>query len=276
MSAGPLICWHDPAKARTREIVSAFAAGCSGSVRSVAEGWMAGDAAFFGVTPAAVGTFERVQAEGRDFYYIDNPYFGRGGYFRVARNAKQHAGLVGPRAPERLAAFAITVRPWRIGGRHVLVTLQSEWWYRLHGTTLASWLGGTVAAIRAATDRPILVRRKPRVRLAELPNVAGVAELAEAPEGRPLQADLAEAWCLVTHSSNGAVEAALAGVPVFTTSADCAARAVGSGDLSLVETPRYPDGRREWAERLAANQWTVEELRRGRCWADLTAAREAA
>lgn len=270
MPAFSLICWHDPAKPKTKRIVEAFAAGCGEApVRSTDEGWCHAPAVFYGVTPGALPIFREIERQDLRYWYIDNPYFGRGDCFRVTADAKQHRGLDGPQALERFLAFGVPILPWRRRGRHVLVTTQSEWWYRLHDTTLDAWLTETVAALRAATDRPIVVRYKPKAQLTDLPNVASAREVEQAPEGRPLAADLADAWCLVTHSSNTAVEAVLDGVPVFTTSGDCAARSMGSGDLGRVEDPPMPDGRVAWAARLAANQWTLDEIRDGNCWRSL-------
>jgi hypothetical protein len=64
------------------------------------------------------------------------------------------------------------------------------------------------------------------------------------------------------------VDALLAGVPVFCT-APCAAQTMGHTDPALIETPLYPDDRERWARVLAANQWTLDEMRDGACWHDL-------
>jgi hypothetical protein len=50
----------------------------------------------------------------------------------------------------------------------------------------------------------------------------------------------------------------------------CAARAMGGGELRDFEIPPMPDGRADWAARLAAKQWTVEEIRDGVAWRALT------
>ena len=111
-----------------------------------------------------------------------------------------------------------------------------------------AWLADCQARLRAATDRPIRVRRKD--------------------DRRPLAADLDDCWALVTHASNAAVEAVLAGVPVFVTGPSAAA-AMGSLDLDAIEQPVMPEGRRAWAERLAAAQWSLAEIRNGTAWSAL-------
>jgi hypothetical protein len=262
-----LICWHDPAKGKTKNVVSAFAAGCGGEVRGLDAGYVARAGAFYGVTPNAVSIFDQTVLAGLDYFYIDNPYFGRGDYYRVTRNGKQYTGPVRP-SVGKFEAFGIEIKPWRRDGGHVLITLQSEWWYLLHGSTLAIWLESTIATIRKATDRPIVIRRKPGAALSSAPNTRFQDIVLQ--DGTPsLAGHLADAWCVVTHSSNTALEAILSGVPAFVTSADCAAAPLALSDLSRIESPAMPDGRRECAETLAGQQWTLDEFRSGKCWADL-------
>jgi hypothetical protein len=101
------------------------------------------------------------------------------------------------------------------------------------------------AQLRCHTDREIRVRFK----LSSM----------------PLEHDLRGAWAVVVYRSVCGVHAALAGVPCFAT-APCASLSFGGGDLSLIETPARPDNRREMASVLAANQWTLREIERGRAW----------
>ena len=118
---------------------------------------------------------------------------------------------------------------------------------RLGGFSADEWTLQTVRKLQEATDRPIRVRRK------------------AAAKTTPLAADLAGCWALVAHSTNAAVEALVAGVPVFCT-APCAARAMGRADLSEIEDPLLPDDRERWLRVLAANQWTLDEMRSGLAW----------
>lgn len=265
-----MIGWWDGSKPRTRDICEAFLAGVplKTELRRDDAPFERLPAVFFGVTPSLKPKFDQVLAQNLPWFYIDNAYFGRGTHFRATRNAKQHSGI-GVGDAERFRAFGLPILPWYRGGKHVLITTQSEWWYQLHGMTLADWLDDVVAELREVTDRPIVIRYKPKARLTEIPNVFSAREVAQAPDDRPLAADLRDCWAVVTHSSNSAVEAVLAGIPVFCTSADSAARIMGPGSIENIEAPVYPDGREAWAACLAANQWTLEEMRQGRCWADM-------
>jgi len=70
-----------------------------------------------------------------------------------------------------------------------------------------------------------------------------------------------DCWALVTHSSNVAVDAVIAGVPVFVEPTSPAAP-VGNLDLAKMENPNMPE-RGPWFDSLMAQQFTVDEMRSG-------------
>lgn len=201
-----------------------------------------GPLALFG-SPQYAAMLELARQHSFEFYYGDHGFFGRGKYYRCARNTTMVTGQNGDDDPARFMSFRIAVKPWRKQGRHVLLCPNSPAF--LHRTGAAAWVSETLEALKQHTDRPIRVRwKKDRKRLA---------------------ADLAGAWAVVTFASNAAVEAILAGVPAFCAS-PCAALTMGSDDLSMIETPRMPDGREQWAARLANSQWTLQEMADGMLW----------
>ncbi|HSW83548.1 MAG TPA: hypothetical protein VLH12_08740 [Usitatibacter sp.] len=251
-----LTAYAQPEKAKSVRLIEAFAQGCGGQVAST---WSTrlepGDAAFYGVRPEWLHLWEQAKAEGRDWYYIDNAYFDcvRERYFRITRNALQCDGLQACWSGDGAARFAdlgITIGDWRRDGAHVLVCPQTDDFMRTMGGG-DDWLGSTLATLRMHTDRELRVRRKG--------------------EKRPLAEDLRGAWALVTHMSCAAVEALVAGVPVFCTGR-CAGRWMGTSDLSLIEEPLYPERRRKWAETLAENQFNISEIESGYAWRALTGA----
>lgn len=257
-----VVAYPQPGKAKSAEILGAFIAGAraqgaggqvvhSPHVRRLQDG----AAAFYG-TVAIEQLFDqarwRAEACAGDYYYLDNAYFdrGRGQYFRISLNALQRAR---PRPHSgRLERLGIEIQPWRKSGKHVLVVEQSDYFMR----ELAGWRGGleqwrhtTIKAIELATDRPIVVRRWLRDK------TKASSTLAE---------DLAGAWAVVVHSSAAANEALLAGIPIV-----CHESCVAipfSSKFGELEDPRRPDGREEWAARLAASQWTLHEMRAGVAW----------
>lgn len=236
----------------SRTVALAFATGAGLPMVRVPEaGVQPGAVALYGQLRGLRQILERAWDEGRPWLYMDNGYFRPGhfnGYFRATLGAYQHAGL-GDAAPadyRRWFNLHLKLQPWRASGGHVLVCLQTERWFELHRESRAQWLASVVEQLQRHTDRPIRVREKPEKKDA----------------GASLAGDLEDCWAVVSHTSNAAVDALLAGVPVFTTGA-CAAASMGLQDLSAIERPFLPDDRERWAAVLAANQWTLEEMRQG-------------
>lgn len=183
---------------------------------------------------------QRAISEGRDWYYADHPYFGRGHYdrYRITRNAYQHDGR-GESDGRRFREFGLPVHPWR-RGRHIVVCVPDRDIARLKGFCPDDWVRDVKA--RMETDRPVIWRPREAERT-----------------GPPLEAVLDDAWALVCHESNAAIEALLHGVPVFCTGV-CAASSM-SAPLERIEEPHYPDDRERFFGVLADNQWTLSEIR---------------
>jgi hypothetical protein len=232
-----------PNERRAQDIARAFAAGCGGHVRTH---YVPGPWAGFGSPGTWDGLMETRRA-GHDFYYGDHAYFGRHQFFRFTKNAWQHRGT-GTGSTSRLRPFYRNTKPWHRGknaGRDIIICPQSDAYHQRMGWNLESWIESIQARLALATDRPLIIRSKN--------------------DKRPLSADLMNAWCVITHASNAAVEAIMNGVPAICTG-DCAASIMSGSDPLNVEYPFYPDGRMEWASVLAANQWTLAEIRNGECW----------
>ena len=224
----------------------AFARGCGGELKCMRRFDAGRPFAFWG-QPQLWREFLAAKGTAGTWFYGDHAFFGRGRYYRCARNAYQFAGDVGEDDPARFRQFGIPVRDWRAGGSHILLCPNSETFFGLHGFAPGQWLAETTAQIRRHSDRPIKVRWK--------------SDAAD----RPLVEDLKDCWAVVTFMSNAAVIGILAGVPAFCTAA-CAGRTMGSGDLAAIERPAMPEGRERWAARLANHQWTLDEMRAGALW----------
>lgn len=185
-------------------------------------------------------------AEGRDWYYGDHGYLRRKGHFRVTKNGYQHSGR-GVADPRRLAELGIEVKEMRKTGEHILLCPPDAAYCSLWGWDADLWEQHQIQEIERFSKRPIVVRRRDTQ--------------------RPLEYDLVNCWALVTYHSNAAVEALLAGIPVFTFGPS-PARAMGCQSLSRIERPLTPTvrDRTNWASILAANQWTMAEIEAGECW----------
>ena len=189
----------------------------------------------------------QAKARSMHFFYIDHAYFdrGHGKSYRITRN-RYEAGPVRKCPTDRLDKLDVEVRPWSKGGRDIVVCPPTDYFMAAHGC--ADWLETTLEALGKVTDRPIVIREKPK------PGETAV----------PLKTALRTAHALVTHSSNVAIEAACLGTPVFVNPASAAAP-IGETDLSKIETPSYAD-REPWLAHLAYNQFSLDEIREGEAW----------
>jgi hypothetical protein len=235
-------------------ICRAFAEGGGHQIVTMPAPLQPGAAFFYGQLRGLKPLLDEAIAEKREWYYADNGYFRPGhyhGYYRITRNAFQHDGS-GAASAQRWERLGKPLLPWRRSGSGVLVCSPGATFASLHGFDSAQWVRETIATLKAHTDRPIVVREKPN----------------KGQRGRGLLEELKDCHALVTHSSNSAVEALLFGVPVFCT-APCAASAMAEKDLTRVESPARPEGREQWAWNLAANQWTLTEMKNGIAWKEL-------
>lgn len=252
--------YPQPGKAKSERLLVDFMAGAGGYIERRLE--LRPEAAAFcgvvGIERLFGDARRRAEQDAGDFYYIDNAFLdcARERYFRIARNAIQAA----PRPPafDRLRELGVEVKPWRSSGGHIVVVEQSDHFLRNVGGYPAGgahWLEAVERQLRQWTDRPLRIRRWQRNKLE-----------ASATLGH----DLAGAWALVTHMSAAANEALLAGIPAFVTGR-CVASELALANLAEIESPRMPEGREDWAARLAAAQWRPDEMRSGRAWSELGA-----
>lgn len=237
-----LVAYAQREKEKSRKVLEAFAAGCGGKLASTdADVLLPGDCAFYGVRPGWSRLWLQAKSEGRNIYYLDNSFFDadRESKFRVAKNCIQQTVFPEP------VGIAEVAR-WRSDGEHVVVCPQSTEFMRTVCDWHNDWVTTVTTALRKRTTRELRVRRKG--------------------DRRSLQDDLKGAWACVVHTSAAAVEALLAGVPVFCTG-DCAALACGTKDLGLIESPVLPEGRERLIAQLRMAQWSLEQMARGEAWA---------
>jgi hypothetical protein len=244
----------------TAEIVDELA--YSGPVADVA--------VFYGLA----GNLKRLQREyvaaGLTTVFIDLGYWGRdeqggvAGSHRVVVNAL-HATSYFQRQrhpAERFKRFRITTRPFKRCGGQVLLcgmSAKAAWVYDL---APEEWERGAVDELRAGTSRLIKYRPKPSWKDAR--------PIQGATWDRPAVPDIGEvlgkSWACVTHHSNAALDALIAGVPVFCS--EGLARPLASTDLSRIETPNYPDeaDRDQLLFDAAYTQYTIAEIADGTMW----------
>lgn len=159
------------------------------------------------------------------------------------------------------ALFGDLMRPWRRCGSYALLIGQVPTDAAVatlpHG--FAAWAHKTAMDLRTH-GYDVVYRPHPLVGNKFCPQGARLAPPA------PLDMDLADAECVVAHSSTASVEAVLFGVPTITLDRGAMSWPVTShvvGDL------RMPD-RTAWAHRLAYSQWSLDELASGEAWDHLS------
>lgn len=236
-------------KAKSRDICTAFAAGCGGRV--VHDNKLRDcDAGFYGVDSSNMHIWRAVLADhSRSFWYLDNAYFDgtRQKYFRVTKNLLQHNG-VGESDCTRFNALGLPVAPWRKQGRQIVVIEQSSSFMSMPGGYEGNWLDNLLPKLEKLTKRELVVRRWGR---------------DKAKAANTLAQDLIDAHALITWSSAAAVTSIMTGVPVVALGQSCAEPLSGSL-LDLEQLPMPP--RYTWLGLLADNQFTLEEMRSGQAW----------
>ena len=198
----------------------------------------------WGILRNTKNIIDRAIENNQYFYYVDHAYFGRGHgrNYRISRNAYE-AGPIRECPSDRLEKLSIKLDNWSKSGSKIIICPPTEYFQEAHKTH--GWLENTLKIISSRTDREIIVRRKPK---------AGENII-------PLRDQLKEAYALVTHSSNVAIESVVSGVPVFV-SPTSAAASVGQTDLNYIESPKYPD-REPWLRHLAYCQFSFDEIKNG-------------
>lgn len=188
---------------------------------------------FWGLVPDRA---KECKLAGKPFTYVDHAYFHRGWdnrTFRVIRD-DIHLTRVLDRPDDRLKKFNVEIAPWRRSGSRVVVIPPSHFIALHHDGQ--GWLAGVLERLKGMTDRPVFVKDT---------------------KVDPLAKTLQDAWCVVSFCTVAAVEAALMGVPVFSTE-HCPSWPI-SGRLEDLETPHYPD-RLAWACSLSYATWTLDEM----------------
>ena len=184
-------------------------------------------------------------------------------------NNEAHFGHTTNNDNARLTSLGVTIQDWKdtkdtnsiiICGQHQA----SHQWRNM--PPVSDWISNTIREIRQHTDRPIKVRSHPRYPFSFNKTGANVKESVPkridiVQDFYDFDAELSTAHCVVNWSSNPAIEAVLAGVPVFT-GPDSLAHAVANHSFDTIETLVKPN-RQQWANDLAYTEWHVDEIALG-------------
>lgn len=186
---------------------------------------------------------------------IDSGYVKRDKYFMVGLNGLNgRADFKNQSCPsDRWESLGVELRPWREDGGYVLVCGQIPWDASVQDTNHQAWCHDTINRLGQTTTKEIKFRPHPKFAPVPLP---------------PLDDELSGAHAVVTYSSNSAVDAALAGVPVFADDIGSMAWPIANKSFAWIDAPVKPD-RQQWANNLAYTQWTRQEMQEGTPWQHL-------
>lgn len=223
-------------------VCSAFAEGCNGKLVPATSRLQEGPAAMWGILRGAGDRIKDCELYGHPYFYIDHGYFSRGhydGYYRVVFCDRHLQGPPQPSDGKRWDALGLEVKPLLPGGDRILYLPVSR--------HVAAHLGFDAGEFDEA--QLALLRSRGR-------------EVDISPKGdNPTEF---EGFSMVVgYQSNALLEASLAGYRVEEIGRSPASWCGGMTKWSKWREMVFP-----W---LADNQWTLAEMRSGKCWADLMA-----
>ena len=266
-----VIIGHTP---RARIICDAMATGirrCGDSVRESKEEFYNGPvgdvAVFYGLSGKLRDAFLAYRQAGLKAVYIDLGYWNRTeggklyGYHKIAVNSRHPTAYYSQRyhAKDRFAKLGVNIKPWNKGGTHILLAGMGAKAADVEGFKANEWEEAAVRELRRYTDRPIIYRPKPSWR-----GPIAIEGTLFSPAEQPLAEVLDNCHATVSHHSNVCVDGLLEGIPSFCFHG--VATDMGHSNLSLIESPIYPDGRDMWAAHVAYTQWKPDEMQGGHAW----------
>lgn len=174
---------------------------------------------------------------------VENGWLGREKHFAIARSHHNGAGGWAVGDESRWLALDIPLQPWRSAGEHILLLPQRG--IGPPGVAMPlQWTASAYARLKKITGRPIRVRPHP-----------GTNPV-------PLEPDFENCWAAVTWGSGAAIQAIVAGIPVFYELEPWIGGPAATYGIENIEEPFLGD-RRPMLERLAWAQWTAAEVSSG-------------
>lgn len=224
-------------------------------------------AVFYGLFGNCKTAFIDYRRVGKKAVYIDLGYWERElggkltGFHKVSVNGRHPTAYFQnrPMPESRFRSLGLKIKPWRKGGKHILIAGMGAKAAPIEGFKPSQWEEAAVRELRNYTDRPIIYRPKPSWGAA-----TPIEGTIFSGRDQKLSEVLEDCWAVVSHHSNVCVDALLEGIPVFCFHG--VASVMGLKELSLIERPVYPENREQWAANIAWTQWRPSEMETGACW----------
>ena len=195
----------------------------------------------------------------RQFVYADLGYWNRESFYRVSVNAwSPDAYVKAGLSSERFDALGLRLKPWRSEGDEIIVAGSTRKAATDHGLGYQEWEQKAIDRLQGCGKR-IVYRPKPT-------DMEATKLIGAEFDRRPISEAMRNAWAWVTHHSNSAIDALLAGVPVH---CETGAAKAFSVPIEQIASPDLLPGRAQFLSDVAWLQWTLDEMRSGACWAHL-------
>lgn len=161
----------------------------------------------------------------------------------------------------------VTLKDYRKNGTYILICLQRNNGWSMHGTDVVVYLQETLQKIKNFSDRPIIVRGHPGDKKT-LQFLQQKLPMVKFSTNEHLVHDLQNAWATVVYNSSPGVASLIEGVPVFQLD-PCLENSmygeVANTSLKRLEDPKLCD-RQQWIEKLSMSHWKFDELKSGEAW----------
>ncbi len=242
----------------------AFTIGSNGKTVSIEEA-LASD---YNIPLCWAGSYKKLLLDhcvdnSRKFYNLDSGYFGNKkikNFVRISVNGYQNTKDIVPRSRDRWDSLGIENTCLKQGSTIVLVPPDTKKISITNGGSQEQWIEKTVSLIKQYSDRPIRIRQRPASRL----------ERVELNTFKDFVNE--DTHCVVGHSSNALVEAAMWGIPVISLG-ESATKSLYPNNISDIENIKSADQelKQAWLNHLAYSQFHKDELLSGKAWELLTA-----
>lgn len=194
----------------------------------------------------------------RTFFNLDTGYFGntkRKDIVRVSVNNFQNCNPIIPRPGDRWANLNIPVVSLSRGSSIVIVPPDPKKLKALRLGSEEEWVKEAVSNIKKYTDRPIRVRYRPASRRDRMVEDTFFDYITD------------NTWCVVGHSSNALLEAAMVDIPVISlgNSATKSLYTTMLSDIELIK-PVNLELKQSWLNHLSYCQFNKDELLSGFAW----------
>lgn len=204
--------------------------------------------------------------KGKPYIVVEFPFWGRGnkhnyrgGMYKISLNGLHPNDCFWQNADESRTTRtgAPIIQPWRNKSGKIFIAGMGQKGCDIYGYDYGTWDVNAAMEISKHTDRKISYRPKPSYKV--VPQFKNPVTVEQ--RKCSLSSLMHNIHLLVTHHGNSAVEALAQGVPVLTN--DGVGKLMGINDFSQVETPFFPENRKEFFDQLAWWQWSYGEIEKG-------------